>query len=379
MSKFLDTAFDDEIKERLGLFEKNFKSDMHYKATFSGDLMSFEWVDEIENALPFIDNIVRHPKVTLVREELTVKTEKSKKITVASVKDLSRHTNYIEKIDDKTHDVQPSKILDIRNEETYNIYENRFLYTLLNDMNRFVLKKESQLDDFVMQDNKVLEFASSTTTNKEKVEIEVRITAEGLPKEVSDKKLEDEINNVRERIKRIKEYINSWMRSELVKALEKEHVSFINPPIKPTNTIKKNPNFQVSVNLWGFLQRFDYQDKDDDNGSGGVENDGDDKLLEFLKQGFLVDYLVLDAISKLKRDQRDKLNRYAVVMATEQIDRTLMLLQSCGVDVSKDELLGMISKELSKPKAARLVGVEDVKKKFKSAMDEYLERTQDYL
>ena len=354
------------------------KSDMHYKASFSGDLMSFEWVDEIEKACPFIDNVVRHPKLTLIREELTVKTEKSKKITVASVKDLSRHTNYIEKIDKKTQDVQPSKILDIRNEETYNIYENRFLYTLIDQMNRFILKKEDLLNNFVMQDNKILEFAASTTTNIDKVDIEVRITSEGLPKEMKDKKIEEEIENVKKRIKRIKEYVNSWYKSELIKALEKEHVSFINPPIKPTNIIKKNPNFQVAVNLFGFLQRYDYQDKDDNN-SGGIENDGDDKLLDFLKQSFLVDYLVLDSISKLKREQKDKLSRYAVLMASEQINRTLELLKNSGIDVSKDELLSLISKELNKPKKNRLVGVEDVKNKFKSAMDEYLERTQDYL
>ena len=66
-------------------------------------------------------------------------------------------------------------------------------------------------------------------------------------------------------------------------------------------------------------------------------------------------------------------------MASEQINRTLELLKNSGIDVSKDELLSLISKELNKPKKNRLVGVEDVKNKFKSAMDEYLERTQDYL
>jgi len=30
-------------------------------------------------------------------------------------------------------------------------------------------------------------------------------------------------------------------------------------------------------------------------------------------------------------------------------------------------------------KGERLVGVDDVKKKFQNAMEEYLERTQDYL
>ena len=39
----------------------------------------------------------------------------------------------------------------------------------------------------------------------------------------------------------------------------------------------------------------------------------------------------------------------------------------------------LVAKELKEEKSDRLVGADDVKKKFKSAMDEYLERTQEYL
>ena len=41
--------------------------------------------------------------------------------------------------------------------------------------------------------------------------------------------------------------------------------------------------------------------------------------------------------------------------------------------------MSLIAKEMKNSKSDRLIGIEDVKKKFKSAMDEYLERTQDYL
>ena len=39
----------------------------------------------------------------------------------------------------------------------------------------------------------------------------------------------------------------------------------------------------------------------------------------------------------------------------------------------------LLSKELKDNKGDRVVGVDDIKKKFKSAMDEYLERAQEYL
>lgn len=377
MAKFLDNAIDEELKNRSELFAKKLESEMHFKSNFTGDLLSFDWVDEIEQTCPYIDNVVRRPKLTLIREENTVKIEKSKKITVASVKDLARHTNYISKVDKKTQDVQPSKILDIRNEETYNIYENRFLYTLIDMMLKFILKKEELLNNFEIKDNKLLEYAASSVTDKEKISIEVKITSNELPKDQTDKKLQDDIEKIKYRIKRIKEYITSWQRSEMMKALEKAHIPLVQPPIKKTNIILKNPNFQMAVKLWGFLQTYDTQDKDEKKDI--MNNDGDESLTNFLDYSFLVDYYVLDAISKSKREQKEKLSKYAILMITEQLERTISLLTSNGVNVTEEDLLSLVAKEMKNKKGTRLVGVDDVKKKFKSAIDEYLERTQDYL
>ena len=376
-SKLFETQVDEEMIKKCDLFLKKIKSDMHYTSNYSGDLMTFDWVDVIEQACPFIDNVIRHPKLILIQEENVVKIEKSKKITVASVKDLSRHTNFISKVNKKTKDVEPSKILDIRNEETFNIYENRFLYTLLDSLNRFLMKKEELLDNFQIKDDKVLEYIASTVTDSEKVSVEVRLTSSSLPKEVKDKSIEEEIIKVKERIRRIREYFTSWEKSEMYKALEKAHISLVIPPIKKTNIILKNPNFQVAVNLWNFLQTYDYVDND--SSSDGMENDGDDKLKGFLDHSFLIDFFIMDSISKTKKEQKQKLSEYAILMITKEVYRTVSLLLDSGVDITDDDLLQLISKEIKNERNNRLIGADDVKKKFKNAMDEYLERTQDYL
>ena len=153
----LENLVDETLNENSKVFLKNTNSDMHFKSDFLGDTLSFEWMDEMEKACPFIDIIVRNPKMALVQEEMVVKVEKAKKITVASVKDLARHTNYISKLNEKTKDIEPKKILDIRNEETYNIYENRFLYSLIYTMNKFILEKEDMLNELEVNNKKVLE------------------------------------------------------------------------------------------------------------------------------------------------------------------------------------------------------------------------------
>ena len=76
---------------------------------------------------------------------------------------------------------------------------------------------------------------------------------------------------------------------------------------------------------------------------------------------------------------KEKLLKYAVLMINQQVKRAVSLLLNNGIEISDEEILKLISEGMKDEKDKRLVGSSDVKKKFKSAMDEYLERTQDYL
>lgn len=377
MAELDDVLVDGELQSKTEYFMKKIDSQMHVKADFSGELLSFEWVDIIEKTCPYIDNVIRHPKLTLVREENVVKIEKSKKVNVDSIKNLAKNTNYISKVDKKTQEVQPEKILDIRNEETFNIYENRFLYTLLHNLDKFLIKKEKQLKNFEIKDSRLLEYAGSSDTLEERIKIELKITSSELPKDQNDKKIEDEIASVKNRVKRIREYLTSWQRSEMITSLDKAHIALVIPPIKKTNIILKNPNFQMAIKLWDYLQKYGLNDGEQKKNI--LENDGDDSLKELLNLSFLVDFLVLDSVAKYKREQKDNIAKCATIILEQTLEKVVAILSKNGENITKDELLNMIVKEMKRDKNSRLVGVDDVKKKFKSAIDEYLEKAEDYL
>ena len=370
-------AIDGIVKKKKNKFFKSLDSDMYFKTTFSGDLLAFEWIEQFELACPHLDIIVRNPKLTLIKEERVVNVEKSKKVTVESIKDLSRHTNYISKYDKEKNYVEPSKILNVFNEETYNIYENRFLYTLVKQMEMFVLKKEDELKNFTFTDTKLLEYSATAKTDFEKVDIELRINSESFPIEKPNQKFLDTIKEAKVRMKRIKDYIRSWNLSELFKTLEKEQISLVNSPIKKTNIILKNPNFQVAVRLWDYLQKYDMQERN--LIKPDMEQKGQNPLQDFIDHSFFIDYIVLDSISKRKREQKEKMNQYAILLLTEEIQRTIKLLSNMGIDIDEENILSIVAKNIKEQKSEKLVGTDDIKKKFKNAMDEYLERMQDVL
>lgn len=373
----VSAEIDETVKKKKNKFLKTLESNMHFKSNFSGDSLSFEWLDKIEFSCPYLDIIVRNPKLTLIREERIVNVEKSKKITIESIKDLSKHTNYINKYDKIKKNVEPSKILNVFNEETYNIYENRFLYTLVKQIESFIFNKEEELKNFKFNDSKLLEYNATSSTDFEKINIELKLNSESIGSKKNNPKFNDELKIARARIKRIRDYIKSWYNSELFKELEKANVPLVNPPIKKTNILLKNPNFQIAVKLWDYFQKYDMEQKDIIRPN--LEKNGKHPLQEFIDHSFLLDYFVLDSISKSKKEQKEKMSKYAILLLTEEIRRTIKLLNNMGIDIEEKQLLEMVAKSLNEEKNDRLVGVDDVKKKFKNAMDEYLERMQDVL
>ena len=372
MAMFSNDSENIELKENTKSFLKKLESNMMYSSNYVGGMLSFEWLDEIEYACPFIDNVIRKPKIALVREEEVTKIEKAKKINVSSVKDLSRHTEYIKRHDKVTGDIEPDKILDIRNEETYNTYENRFLYTLYNQLVRFVLSKEEELNNFNVRDEKTLEYKAKTNSLEDKVNIQIKLSTESLPTNKVDKKLAEQVKNAKLRLKRVKDYMSSWQRSDMIKALDRAKVPFVNPPIKKTNVILKNPNFRVAAALWEYLNKYESKEDINDN----LNNEGNEILKGFLDHSFLIDFLILDSIDKSKREQKKRLAERAILLLTEEVHRIIALLINMGMNIEEEKLLEMISKEIKQEKQERLVGIDDVKKKFKKEMDEYLERIQ---
>ena len=366
-----------EIKDTRDAFLKNLDSKMDYRSLYKSDFLVFDWIDEMEFACPYIDIVVRNPKLTLIQEKNVVKVERAKRINVDSVKNLAKNTHYINKVKEN-NEVEPKKILEVRNEETFNIYENRFLYTLIDDMTRFIRAKEEILNNFEITDNKRMEYAASTTANGERIKLEVVVTSESLPNQKIDKKLADEIAKAKKRLKRIKDYISSWYRSPMMKQLEREHVKPIKPRLKKTNITLKNPNFRIAARLWDFLRMYDLEDRNSTDQNANL-NDSIDLLKGFLDHSFFIDYAVLNSMNTKKRVQKKLMSEYALVILTEEVHRIVSLLVSNGMKINDEELLGIIAKEIKNEKKERIVGSDDVKKKFQSAIDEYLERTQENL
>ena len=125
---------EDENKEN---FTSNIRSTAGVSTKYEQVIVDYEWLDLMEDTIRYLDNILRNPNRFIVNEEEIVKIELARRVTVESIRHLSKHTNFIQKIEDNG-DVKPSKILNINKDESYDTYENRLIYTLIENMKNFV-------------------------------------------------------------------------------------------------------------------------------------------------------------------------------------------------------------------------------------------------
>lgn len=356
MEKEEQEVYDESIKQ--DTFLENMNSILSVKTDYERREYDYEWIDIIDETLPYIDNILRNPKRFIVNEEEVVQVEKSKKVTVESIIHLTQHTNYIQKIEDNG-DVKPSKILNINKEESLDTYENRFVYTLINNTRTFFEKRKKETGDFsYFKDKKELKFEANTIIDTEEVDVSLNISSRNEAK--LEGKTTSSEESIADRLKRIKVQLDGFTMSELMQTLSKLHVPTVRSPIRKTNVILKNPNFQKAEALWNYIQAYEEKDRNE-NEHKDYYDEG--KLKESYNQAFLSLYLA------------NKMLNHETTPATEEkllsqtMSRLIENILDSNYEITEQEIKDLFNKQLKLIKTAN----EEKKRKIKKILLDKLE------
>lgn len=216
--------------------------------------IDLKWVEEIEACIIPLDNIIRVPRKFIVQEEEIVPIERARKITNESIRHLAQHTNMIAKVEGD--DVTPNQILNVFREESYEVYENRFVFTLMQNLVRFIDVRYNVLFNISDDDNMAsLKMESDFTRGREKIQYKLEISAQSAGSDIEGEAgPEGENATAFQRIERVKRIINEYANSSFMKELR--NCVPVRPPIMRTNAIQKNPNFRACLKLWQFIQSY---------------------------------------------------------------------------------------------------------------------------
>lgn len=216
-------------------------------------VIDMDWVVAIEEALPYIQKAIDEQRRFIKQIENVVRIELAKKVGPDSVKHLSQHTNLIAKVEDGM--VTPNKLLVTEREESFAIYENRVLMTLIRKALLFVNDKYSKMKDVPNDSYNKISMTRHLVLNDEKVDFAISYTKESHETLADDLDVLDvsELSDF-DRIRRIRSTLNEFLNTQLMKEIGKEPE--VRPPITQTNLLKKNPNFKKAMELWVFLDSY---------------------------------------------------------------------------------------------------------------------------
>ena len=362
--------YENSNKEKSKKFVDKVNSSLRIQTDTKREIKDIEWIEKMEETIPYLDNILRSPNRFIINEEEIVKIERARKITVDSIKHLSKNTNFIQSIDKKTGDVKPSKILNINKEESYDTYENRLIYTLIQNMKMFVSRRKKTLEENINKDtknDKQMDYKALSETEREKVEINLSLNS-SLNNQNQDN--EKETKEILAKIEELEHRITDLASSEVYKIIDKKHITLVREPIKKTNVVLKNVNFQYAMKLWNYLRaNFDDKTKDIEE-KQDYSDDGEKKKL--FDETFMLQYLILKTLDQDEAETEETRQEIKETIVQQMVNN----LVDMDSDITQDELNSLIANKYEVIKYKKMEAIKEIQKIFKDHIDKYLNKVE---
>lgn len=353
----------DEILELLKNIKnedvKNFKaatkSKVSAKTKVHKVVSDTSWVEMIEESIPYLDNIIRNPRRFIVQEENIVPIEKAKVVTEESIRHLAQNTNLIQDVqEDGT--VIPLKLLNVYREETVDLYENRFIKSLVDNLYQFVNNKlaESDQKSHIDVENNVTYEAENNNKNG-KVNITLRLASKNSEEIKVEKK---DGHDIETRIEHIKDVLAAFRGSQFIKNLQASQP--VRSPIRKTNVILKEPNFIKALDLWEYLESNAIKP------ITTITNEEIDRSQE-IKNEYDLTFFLQNAALKLNKDESYDKVKVIEDLSIEEVLKKLIF----NKDMSEKEVKSFINKEIKKVLTIKRLEEEKVEKVFVDFIKDY--------
>ena len=209
------------------------------------------WVTAIEAAIPALGTIINNPRKFIESIAEVMPVELARKINVNSIKHLAANTHFVNHVN-SDGSVVPSKILSSYNEESFDIYENRFVMTLLNKVDHFI-----DIRYFVLGERAGNEFTSEMglkgkfDQNDEKTTYNISMKIEQGSRYLT---AGDDTVEIFERLGKVRGYIQEYKRSNFVRVMRT--LPMVRTPVNKTNLLMKSHEYRACFDLWEFMDQY---------------------------------------------------------------------------------------------------------------------------
>ena len=209
------------------------------------------WLTVVEEGIESIFNIVDKPRRFIATSEEVVPVALAKKITADSVRHLSQNTQFI--ASNEAGEIQPTRILNVTTEESYDLYENRFVYHLIQRLFAFVDKRTDIIFWSTGDETcNVMSMESKIDDAYEEISYKVEMTIKNRQSYVEN---DTDNMNLFKRIDRVRRMSRTLRASSFCDIMN--GCAKVRSPIQRTNLMMKDPDYRACYKLWQFIEGYD--------------------------------------------------------------------------------------------------------------------------
>ena len=209
------------------------------------------WLTVVEEGIESIFKIVDKPRRFIATKEEVVPVALAKKISSDSVRHLSQNTQFI--ATNAAGEMQPTKILNVTTEESYDLYENRFVYHLIQRLFAFVDKRTDVIFWATGDETcNVMSMESKVDDAYEQISYKVEMTVKNKQSLVENDTDNMSVFKRIDRVRRMSRVLRQSSFCEIMNGCAKVY-----SPIQRTNLMMKDPDYRACYKLWQFIENYD--------------------------------------------------------------------------------------------------------------------------
>ncbi len=262
-----ETTINDLYEKYTTQVEENLEDDRYFQYLFemiqAGDntlqqknrilhkVVDERWLTIVEEGIDAIFNIVDKPRRFIKTSEEVVPVALAKKITADSVRHLSQNTQFINQ--NAAGEIEPTKVLTVTTEESYDLYENRFVYHLIQRLFTFVDKRTDVIFWSTGDETcNVMSMESKVDDAYEEISYKVEMTIKNRQSYVENDSDHMDLFKRIDRVRRMSRTLRQSPFCEIMKGCARVH-----SPIQRTNLMMKDRDYRKCYQLWQFIESYD--------------------------------------------------------------------------------------------------------------------------
>lgn len=262
-----ETTINDLYEKYTTQVEENLEDDRYFQYLFemiqAGDntlqqknrvlhkVVDERWLTIVEEGIESIFNIVDKPRRFIKSTEEVVPVALAKKITADSVRHLSQNTQFIAA--NAAGEIQPTRILTVATEESYDLYENRFVYHLIQRLFAFVDKRTDVIFWSTGDETcNIMSMESKVDDAYEEISYKVEMTIKNRQSFAENDTDHMELFKRIDRVRRMSRTLRQSSFCEIMNGCARVY-----SPIQRTNLMMKDPDYRKCYQLWQFIEGYD--------------------------------------------------------------------------------------------------------------------------